>query len=141
MRAAFDGCPYFLSAKILLRLHCRRYRRLHRHGIVIPDVYNGKPVIGIDNEAFNGCKEITSVFMPDSIVIIGEGAFANCGITNITIPANLFYFGNLAFAYCSKLTTVTLADGASENGKILKSRRAGSWALILISRCTAQTAI
>ncbi len=72
--------------------------------IVIPDVYNGKPVIGIDNEAFNGCKEITSVFMPDSIVIIGEEAFANCGITNITIPANLFYFGNLAFAYCSKLT-------------------------------------
>lgn len=31
--------------------------------IVIPDVYNGKPVIGIDNEAFNGCKEITSVFI------------------------------------------------------------------------------
>ncbi len=107
--------------------------------IVIPDAYNGKPVIGLYNFAFSDCKEITSVFMPDSIVTIGEevflnctaltsvnipdsviaigeSAFANCGITDITVPASLTYFGNYSFAYCTKLTTVNIADGASVIG-------------------------
>ena len=43
--------------------------------ISIPSLYEGKPVIGIDSNAFRLCEGITSIRIPSSVRHIGPGAF------------------------------------------------------------------
>lgn len=47
----------------------------------IPSTIENLPVIGIDENAFSGCK-ITKVTIPNSIASIGNNAFANCSSLN-----------------------------------------------------------
>ena len=52
--------------------------------VEIPATYNGKPVVAIENAAFEYCSNLTSVTIPDSLTNIGEWAFYNCsGLTSI----------------------------------------------------------
>jgi hypothetical protein len=53
--------------------------------VVVPAVYEGKPVTEIGIEAFAGNKNITSITIPASIKSIGAGAFYNCtSLTSVT---------------------------------------------------------
>ena len=55
--------------------------------IEIPDRYRGKPVTGIGDRAFEGCKSLVSVALPASILSIGEKAFSECvSLEEIDIP-------------------------------------------------------
>ena len=55
--------------------------------LIIPSVYNGKPVVKIAESAFKGCKQLKSVVIPDSVTEIGKGAFSGCSnIESMTIP-------------------------------------------------------
>lgn len=44
--------------------------------------------------------------MPRSVVNIGETAFMNTGLTNITIPDSLTSIGSYAFQNCTNLTSI-----------------------------------
>lgn len=46
--------------------------------IVIPDTYNGKPVIGISNDAFISCSELTSITISKNVASIGGYTFNGC---------------------------------------------------------------
>lgn len=44
----------------------------------------------IENEAFKGCTELTSITFPKGVKKIGEEAFAECeSLTSITLPAHI----------------------------------------------------
>ena len=43
-------------------------------------------VTKIADSAFNGCYNLTSVTIPESVTEIGAGAFAWCPLTEVTIP-------------------------------------------------------
>ena len=65
-------------------------------------------VTSLGNLAFNGCKGLTTVTIPDSVTSIGEVAFRCCsGLTSITIPENVTSIGDHAFQDCWKLSIVT----------------------------------
>ena len=82
--------------------------------IIIPKNYKGKPVIMIDDSAFSGCDEITSVTIPDGVAFIGEFAFSNCEeLTEINLPASILTIGNNAFQGCEDLAKVNIADLAA----------------------------
>ena len=79
--------------------------------IVIPSEHEGKAVTRIDNSAFEGCDDITSVVIPDSVTSIGSGAFDGCEeLTEITIPDSVTQIGSSAFADCKSLTRVNITD-------------------------------
>ncbi|MBQ7924255.1 MAG: leucine-rich repeat protein, partial [Clostridia bacterium] len=51
--------------------------------IVIPSMYNGKPVTNIYDLAFRDCYGLTSVVIGDSVTSIGDWAFSGCsGLTS-----------------------------------------------------------
>ena len=56
------------------------------------DIQNGKAIIPewkteIKEEAFEYCKELTSISIPPSVTSIGGYAFNGCyGLTSVTIP-------------------------------------------------------
>ena len=85
--------------------------------IIIPSVYNDKPVTSIGDSAFNGYSGLTSVTIPDSVTSIGYSAFSGCsGLTSVTIPDSVTSIGSGAFEYCSGLTSVTIGNGVTSIG-------------------------
>ena len=51
--------------------------RANEATVVVPETYNGKTVTVIGESAFEG-KDLTSVDLPDTIIVIGKRAFADC---------------------------------------------------------------
>ena len=69
--------------------------------ITIPSKWGNFPIVGIQGNQSNSCfgdKQISSVIIPDNIVLIGDNTFAKKQLTSITIPSNLTFIGNSAFA-------------------------------------------
>jgi hypothetical protein len=59
--------------------------------------------------AFEGCINLTSVTIPDSITSIGEGAFFNCSnLTEITLPDGIKLIESDTFRGCRSLTSVNI---------------------------------
>ena len=73
------------------------------------DVVIPSDVTCIEEEAFAGCRGLTSVTIPSSVESIGRLAFLNCsGMTSVTIPTNVTSIGHAPFLGCSGLTSVTI---------------------------------
>ncbi|MDE6597893.1 MAG: leucine-rich repeat protein, partial [Clostridia bacterium] len=77
--------------------------------ITIPDTVK---VIG--EGAFEN-SEITGVTLPSDLKQIPAYAFADSGITAITIPASVTVIGEGAFANCASLATVNFESGRTES--------------------------
>ena len=61
---------------------------------------------------------MSSVFLPDSIINIGEWAFDYCyNIRSITIPKNVIKIGSSAFFECSGMQEIFFMGSAPEFGE------------------------
>ena len=65
-------------------------------------------LVKINARAVTGVKTLTSVNFPSTLKFIGEQAFAQAGMTSLTIPANVEEIKLGAFRDMAKLTTVTV---------------------------------
>lgn len=58
---------------------------------------------------FEGCTNLTSIIIPNSISVIPNYAFvSNTGLTSITLPNSITSIGVSAFNYCSELISITV---------------------------------
>ena len=70
--------------------------------VVIPDIYNGKPVTLLADNLFAGHSEITSVAIPDSVTDIGGFVFDGCEkLHQVRLPAKLQNLWQYAFVRSS----------------------------------------
>lgn len=64
----------------------------------------------IGNE-FSFCTGLACIKIPDSVTIIGDGAFQGCtNLTNLTIPNSVTKIGSSAFCGCTSLVSIKLPD-------------------------------
>ena len=77
--------------------------------VTIPSTINGLPVAQIANWAFIANYNITSVTIPNGVVLIGMEAFAACvNLTSVTIPSSVGSIGEYAFSNCLKLPAISV---------------------------------
>ena len=62
----------------------------------------------IGDGAFNGCKNLNGIYLPESLERIGARAFAQSGLTGISLPKNILSLGNGGFEHCKSLAEVEL---------------------------------
>jgi hypothetical protein len=79
---------------------------------------SGSTFTSIEGAAFEYCKNLTGVIIPNSVTEIGGGAFEACsGLANITIPNSVTSIGEVAFSCCTGLTSVTIGSGVTTIGE------------------------
>jgi len=82
--------------------------------VTIPDAIDGSPVSEIGFFAFEAMG-VTSVTLPESVKVIGEGAFIDCtALVDINLPSGLVTIERGAFAGCSALAELTVPAGVKE---------------------------
>lgn len=68
----------------------------------------------IGDNAFQKCKNLISVVIPNSVTSIGAYAFSGCSnLTSISIPDNLMSISFAAFSNCTSLSYVTIPDSVT----------------------------
>ena len=71
----------------------------------------------IDEEAFEGCRDMATIELPPSVVKIGRGAFAGCtNLKNVEINGSLKEIGELAFIWTFELKTLSLPASMEKIG-------------------------
>ena len=95
--SSVDGVLFNKDQTIIVR-----YPRGRKGEYTIPD---GVVIVG--EGAFNGCYNVTNVTIPNSVTTLGCAAFFSCGMSSITIPANVNRIDSLVFVGCQYLNVVT----------------------------------
>ena len=68
----------------------------------------------IEGYAFQSCRSLTSINIPDGVTSIRNGAFQNCySLTQINIPDSVTSIGDSAFQSCRSLTQINIPDGVT----------------------------
>ena len=76
--------------------------------------YSGVNSIG--NEAFDNCRTLTSITIPNSVTSIGNYAFYKCySLTSIDIPNSVMSIGYGTFNSCYSLSSITFEEGSILN--------------------------
>jgi len=92
------------------------------HGsVVIPSsvIYNGTTyrVTIIGDAAFQFCRDLTFVTIPNSVTRIGSTAFSDCsGLKSIAIPNSVTMIDGGAFSGCSGLISITIPNSVTMIG-------------------------
>ncbi len=85
--------------------------------IIIPEYYNGLPVVEIQEKAFFNNTFITKVVVPDSIQKIGEQAFAKCSsLKTVVIGDSVSVIEGYTFYFCPSLEDVTIGNSVTTIG-------------------------
>ena len=83
----------------------------------IPSLIDGKEVTEIADKAFNECKMLQYVQIPEGVTHIGDRAFYKCTwLRNVDLPDSIEYIGNEAFYYCENMYEISLPDNISYIG-------------------------
>ena len=78
--------------------------------------YEGKKykITEIADRAFDSCKSLISVIMPDSIIDLGKSSFAGCSsLKSVAISNNVTNIYN-SFGGCTSLTSVTIPNSVTK---------------------------
>ena len=74
----------------------------------------------VPESIFQNCKNLQHVDL-SNMTEIGKGAFENCALTDISIPASVTKICAHAFRYCSALKTLEFVAGTPEKELVLET--------------------
>lgn len=85
--------------------------------LVIPQIYEGKKVIGIEACVFQGNRNIITLSLPGTLFSIGDEAFKSCRrMESLTLENGISYIGDSSFENCDALKAVTIPQSVEGIG-------------------------
>lgn len=85
--------------------------------LTVPREVAGETVTRLSDSCFSGCTEITTVYLPDSLISIGNNAFSGCtSLRGIFLPDNVIDIGACAFYGCKKLEAIRIPGSVCSIG-------------------------
>lgn len=116
---AFASCPK-LATPIVIPAGCQTIGNYaFSDNYLIPSVTfsEGSTLTTIGSYAFDECKKLEEVTLPESLTSLGNAAFQYCSsLQSFTFPANIKEVPSSVLYYCSNLESVTLAAGTTRIG-------------------------
>ncbi|MBD5391159.1 leucine-rich repeat protein [bacterium] len=111
-----EGTGYIISAS-----------RFEGESIVIPNTYQNLPVVGIADQAFEGCSSLTSIYIPTSIKSVGENIYS--WSSNRIKDRNIYYEGNIRDWCNISFQSTVFASGltSSDEGHFYLRNNANEW--------------
>ncbi len=70
----------------------------------------------ICNSAFRDCYFLESIYIPNSVIEIGERSFCGCCLENVTIPLGVRIIGDLAFAMMGVRLSIIIPNSVTTIG-------------------------
>ena len=95
---------------------------LYIDGEIIEDVVVPEGTTAIGDSAFEGCRSVKTVKLPNSITSIGKYAFQYTSLKSINLPYGIKTIGNAAFYGCYSLKNIDLPDSITSIGRSAFSR-------------------
>ena len=90
----------------------------HPYANSVTTVYLPDSIVMLGQDAFRGCSNLTAINLPDKLIAIGDRTFFEChSLNEIVLPSNLKTIGNYAFAYCTSLASIALPDSVYRIGE------------------------
>lgn len=66
-------------------------------------------VVGVEGHSFRGCKELTSVKLPNSVLTIGAECFRDCsGLVSVKLSESIQELKSHTFSDCTSLTAIDI---------------------------------
>lgn len=91
----------------------------------------------IEEHAFDGCENLVSVTLPNSVLYIEKFAFRKCySLTSVVIPTSVQTIGTSAFNSCSSLMSVVIPEGVFSIGNVAFNNCTGLTSVVLPSTLT-----
>ena len=86
--------------------------------LTVPREVAGETVTALSDACFSGCTELTTVYLPDTLISIGNSAFSGCtSMRGIAIPDNVDIIGENAFYGCTKLEAIRIPGSVRTIGE------------------------
>ncbi len=64
----------------------------------------------VSNRLVYGCWQLSEIYLPETVVIIGDEAFAFIPVTSIVLPSALQQIGMNPFRYCNRLQSLSFSS-------------------------------
>ena len=107
----FGGCTSLTKPMYNAHVFIYMPRSYNAYNYSIQDGINR-----IASYAFNYCKNVSVVNIPNSVTIIGERAFSVSDVTTVNMSENLVTIGLEAFSNCSYLNSITIPNTVTSIG-------------------------
>ena len=81
------------------------------------ELRNFTALTSLGDDAFNGCRAMTTLTLPDGITSLGDRALNGCrALKQLVLPSGVNHLGDSALTDCRALTELTLPEGITSLG-------------------------
>lgn len=92
----------------------------------IKKIYLPGSLVTIGESAFEGCASLMTIYIPNNLTAIGKSAFKGCtSLKGISLPASLTVIGDSAFEGCTSLDRVSIYYDEYEGASTIQLKTIG----------------